>query len=176
MHVVLTGFMAVGKTAVGRKLARRLGFDFVDTDQLIEARDGRSISEIFQQDGEQAFRRLEREVIASLAPERASVIATGGGSFVDEQNRTHLRALGVVVCLVTSLETVLDRLQRSGKRPLATGGAAPLEKLFHERMPSYQQADVLVETDNLTIEQSVARVLGMIEPRLKSAGRKRESA
>ncbi|RMD82214.1 MAG: shikimate kinase [Candidatus Dadabacteria bacterium] len=167
-HVVLTGFMAVGKTAVGKRLARRLGWDFYDTDELIERRTGRSIPELFACEGEPYFRSLEREVVASLRPPRPSVIATGGGTFVDSDNRRHLRALGIVVCLVTSIETVLARVGRSNKRPLAVRqGREGLERLFRERMPAYRQADVLVETDGLTIEQSVARILAMIEPRLR---------
>jgi len=178
MHIVLTGFMAAGKTAVGRKLARRLGREFIDTDRLIEKQAGRSIPEIFAQDGEKEFRRLEREVVANLAPATPAVIATGGGTFVDERNRDRLRELGVVVCLITSVATAVERTKGSAKRPLAAGGRAQLEKLFRKRMPAYRQADVLVETDGLTIEQSVARVLSMIEPRLNSASRRhrRESA
>jgi len=178
MHIVLTGFMAAGKTAVGRKLARRLGRAFIDTDRLIEEKAGRTIAEIFAQDGEKEFRRLERDVIANLAPAGPAVIATGGGTFVDERNRARLRELGVVVCLITSLDTAVERAKRGSKRPLAEGGRVQLEKLFRKRISAYRQADVLVETDGLSIEQSVTRVLGMIEPRLNSASRRggRESA
>jgi shikimate kinase/3-dehydroquinate synthase len=171
MQIVLTGFMAAGKTAVGRKLARRLGREFIDTDRLIEKQAGCAIAEIFASAGEKEFRRLEREVVAALSPEPPAVIATGGGTFVDERNRERLRELGVVVCLVTSMDTTLERTKRGGKRPLAAGGRAQLEKLFRKRMPVYRQADVLVETDGLTLEQSVTRVLNMIEPRLSQARR-----
>lgn len=168
-HIVLTGFMAVGKTAVGRRLARKLGRQFIDTDELIEARAGKTVAEVFASEGEQAFRRLEREVVATLSPERPAVIATGGGTFVDPDNRRRLQELGVVVCLVTSIDTVLERAGRGGKRPLAAGADRErLQRLFDERMPAYRQADVLVETDGLTIEQSVGRILMMIEPHLKS--------
>lgn len=176
MQVVLTGFMAAGKSAVGRRLARRLGRTFIDTDQLIEALTGRTIPDIFAVEGEKEFRRLEREVVASLTQDPPAVIATGGGTFVDDENRERLRELGVVVCLVTSIDTAVERSKRGGKRPLAAGGRAQLEKLFNKRMPVYRQADVMVETDGLTIDQSVTRVLGMIEPRLKSAAKRRETA
>jgi shikimate kinase len=169
--------MAAGKSAVGRRLARRLGRDFIDTDALIEERAGRAITEIFEQDGEKEFRRLERETVAELEPQRPAVIATGGGTFIDERNRDRLRTLGVVVCLVTSIDTVVERSKKNMKRPLAAGGRVQLEKLFRKRMPAYRQADVLVETDGLTIDQSVSRVLGMIEPRLKRAdGRRTQGA
>ncbi len=159
----------MGKTAVGRRLARKLGREFIDTDERIEQRAGKSVAEVFAAEGEQAFRRLEREIVAELAPERPAVIATGGGTFVDPDNRRRLLQLGVVVCLVTSLDTVLERTGRSSKRPLAASADRDrLQKLFDERMPAYRQADVLVETDGLTIEQSVTRILMMIEPYLKS--------
>lgn len=161
--------MAVGKTAVGKRLARRLERKFIDTDSLIEEREAASVGEIFQLRGEEEFRRIEREVVAALCPPEPAVIATGGGTFVDAANRECLRALGIVVCLITSLDTVLSRVQRSNKRPLAAGPEARerLAELLQRRMVAYRQADVMVETDSLTIEQSTARVLSMVEPRLK---------
>ena len=162
--------MAVGKTAVVKRLARRLGRTFVDTDELIEQREGMSVAALFDQRGEQAFRALEREVVCALDPPAPMVIATGGGTFIDEKSRRRLRELGIVVCLVTSIETVLERVSRNDKRPLAVGGRRDrLQQLFLERMPAYRQADVLIETDGLTVDQSVSRVLAMIEPRLKHA-------
>jgi len=167
-HVVLTGFMAVGKTAVGKRLARRLGRTFIDTDHVIESREGMPISEIFATRGEAEFRRVEREVVAELADHAPAVIATGGGTFIDDANRALLKSLGIVVCLVTSMETVLERAGRSNKRPLAANADADaLTRLYEARMPAYRQADILIETDGLTVEQSVVRVLNMIEPRLK---------
>ena len=170
-HVVLTGFMASGKTAVGRRLARRLGYDFVDTDHAIEGKAGCTIPEIFARDGEAAFRRMERESIAALAPARPSVIATGGGAFMDADNRAALHRLGTVVCLVTSPEVILERVGRSGKRPLAAGpdAAEHLAKLYESRLPFYRMADVMVETDGLTVEQAAARVAAAIAPRLRHA-------
>ena len=173
LHVVLTGFMASGKTAVGRRLARRLGFDFVDTDQVIEEHAGSTVSEIFARDGEPAFRRLERETIEGLSLQRPTVIATGGGTFVDAENRATLHRLGPVVCLVTSPEVILERVSRSDKRPLASGpGAAErLSKLYEARLPFYRMADVMVETDGLSVDQAAARVAAAISPRLRSGAR-----
>jgi shikimate kinase len=172
-HIVLIGFMASGKTAVGRRLARRLGYRFVDTDHLVEQAAGRSVAAIFESDGEAAFRALERETIAGLAPASPTVVATGGGAFVDEQNRRALRRLGPVVWLVTSLETVLERVGRGGaKRPLAQGPQATerLAALLEARMPVYRKADVMVETDGLSVEQAVTRVVAALGPRLRQAG------
>jgi shikimate kinase len=169
-HIVLTGFMAVGKTAVGRRLAKRLGYEFIDTDQLIEQQAGMSIAQMFERLGEAEFRERERRTIADLAPAKPTVIATGGGTFVDEENRRRLKHLGVVVCLVTSLETVLERVGRNDARPLAHGGDARrrLTELYEARKPSYGKADVLVETDGLTVDQAASRVYAMIAPHLKS--------
>src|SRR6185369_2131402 len=148
--------------AVGRRLARRLGFDFVDTDQVIEDHAGATVSEIFAREGEPAFRRLERETIEGLALERPTVIATGGGTFVDAENRATLHRLGPVVCLVTSPEVILERVSRSDKRPLASGPGAPerLAKLYETRLPFYRMAD-----------QAAARVAAAISPRLRSSAR-----
>ncbi len=171
-HVVLTGFMAVGKTAVGKRLARKLGWMFIDTDHLIEQREGKAVAEIFAEKGEQAFRRIEREVVGALDPAKPAVIATGGGTFIDERNREKLKCLGVVVCLVTKLETALARTARSARRPLAMAEDGErrmrFEQLYSQRMPAYRRADVFVETDGLSVDQSVARVLTMIEPHLDS--------
>ena len=173
LHIVLIGFMASGKSAVGRRLARRLGYDFVDTDQVIEEKAGRSIPEIFAADGEAAFRALERETIASLRPRRPTVLATGGGTFMDERNREALHRLGPVVCLVTSLETTLERVARNDKRPLAAGpdAAGRLAKLYETRLPVYRLADLMVETDGLTVDQAAARVAAALAPRLRAEHR-----
>ncbi len=162
--------MASGKTAVGRRLARRLGWDFIDTDELIESRKGCSISEIFARDGEDGFRRVESETVCALRPERPTVISTGGGTYMDEESRKALHRLGIVVHLVVSMPTVMKRVCRGKRRPLATGPDAErrLSGLLESRTPTYRLADVLVETDGLTIDQAVSRVMGMIEPRLRA--------
>lgn len=172
-HVVLTGFMASGKTAIGRRLARRLGYDFIDTDVMIEEKAGCSIPDLFKREGEAGFRQMERDTIAALALAQPTVIATGGGTFVDADNRAALHRLGTVVCLVTSPEIILERVGRSDKRPLASGpdAAETLAKLYESRLPFYRMADVMVETDGLSVEQAAARVAAAIAPRLKHAGR-----
>jgi shikimate kinase len=170
--------MAVGKTAVGKRLARRLGWAFIDTDHLVEQHEGMPISEVFATKGEQAFRRAEREVVQTLAPTEPVVIATGGGTFVDEANRQALKRLGVVVCLVTKLDTTVDRTAHGPKRPLAAAGEEGarrerLEKLYAQRLPAYRQADVFVETEGLSLEDAVTRVMTMIEPHVHAQGAQR---
>ena len=172
-HIVLTGFMAVGKTAIGKRLAKRLHREFMDTDALIEQREGRKISDIFATDGEQAFRQIERDLITSLNPPEPSIIATGGGTYVDAANRERLHEIGIVVCLVTNIDTIVERVMRNSARPLVQDvdpdeARRRLETLLRERAPFYRKADVLVETDGLSVEQSVHRVMSMVEPRLKA--------
>jgi len=169
--------MASGKSAVGRRLARRLGRPFIDLDQQIEKREGRSIAAIFDSDGEAAFREMERVAVDALAGEPESVIATGGGTFVDPVNRGRLRELGVVVYLATGLETIIERVSRNDKRPLASGEGAEqkIRDLWQQRLPVYGKADIMIETEGLTVDQSAARVLRMVAPWLKveSLARKR---
>ncbi len=170
-HVVLTGFMASGKTAIGRSLARRLGWDFLDLDGLIETTQGRSVAEIFAAEGESEFRRIEHEAVERLAPEVPTVISTGGGTYAFEENRNALRRLGVVVCLVTNMDTILERVRRNTNRPLAQGEDLEerLTALYASRLPSYRKADILIETDGLTVAGATARVLAMLAPRLREA-------
>jgi len=161
--------MASGKSAVGRRLARRLRRPFIDLDQQIEKREGRSIAAIFDSDGEAAFREMERVAVDALEGEPESVIATGGGTFIDPVNRGRLRELGVVVYLATGLETIIERVSRNDKRPLASGEGAEqkIRDLWQQRLPVYGKADIMIETDGLTVDQSAARVLRMVEPWLK---------
>ena len=140
-NVVLTGFMGTGKSTVGRALAARLGREFVDTDQIIEARHG-PIPTIFTEQGEDAFRRYERKVADDLAGRRLLVIATGGRTMVDAVNARRLGATGDVVCLVASLDTILERVVDDGAvatRPLLRGDdvRARVADLLAERAVAY---------------------------------------
>src|ERR1700752_1096640 len=116
--IVLTGFMGSGKSEVGRRLARRLGRAFIDTDELIEAHAGKSVASIFADDGEAAFRRLERDAVADAARRGEAVVALGGGAVLDPANVTVLRAAGVVICLTARPDAILARVGRGADRPL----------------------------------------------------------
>lgn len=149
-NVVLTGFMGTGKSTVGRALAARLGWEFVDTDQVIEQRYG-PIATIFAEQGEGAFRRLERDVASELAERRRLVIATGGRMLVDAVNAQRLGETGDIVCLVASLDTILERVDADGAgatRPLLQGDdvRGRLTALLAERLEAYG-AFHQVETD-----------------------------
>ena len=141
-NLVLIGFMGTGKSSVGKLAAKVLGFQFIDTDQVIVERAGRQISEIFQTDGEAAFRALETDAIESLAHLSRCVISTGGGAVLREHNRQLLRALGYVVCLTASEEVLFERVSRNTKRPLlqTENPRATLSNLIRERSALYQEA------------------------------------
>jgi len=172
--LIITGFMATGKSAVGHLVARRLGWQFADTDLVVAARAGKSVPDIFAQHGEAHFRALEREAIATLTSRRRqcalcgnprpAVISTGGGALVDEQNCSMLKQAGIVVCLTARPETIAARVGHSAvRRPKLTEGGQPLEQrirtLMAERASAYARADVSIDTSDLPPEQVAERVI-----------------
>jgi len=162
-NVVLVGFMGAGKSACGRLLARRLGRCFVETDDMIVSRDGRPIPEIFREDGEEAFRRLETEAVEALALKSDDVIATGGGLPCREGRMEALRAVGTVVWLRGDLADLLARARRTGQRPMLDGrSAAELDALYRAREPFYARAHLTVDTAGQGIDQVVARILAAL--------------
>jgi shikimate kinase len=165
-NVVLVGFMGAGKSVCGRLLARRLGRCFVETDDMIVGRDGRSISEIFRQDGEEAFRRLEGEAVAALGLKSGGVIATGGGLPCRDGRMEALRELGTVVWLRGDLDELLARARRAGARPmLADRTPDEIAALYRAREPYYARAHVTVDTAGLGIDQVVARLVSTLRER-----------
>jgi shikimate kinase len=152
--LLLCGMMGVGKTQVGRLLASRLGWEFVDTDERIESGQKRSVARIFAEEGEQAFRALEREVLEQL-PGQAAVIALGGGAVVAPENRALLRERGTLVWLDAEPEVLAARIGEREERPLLAGLDAEarvvrLRELRAEREPSYACADLRIATDDTT--------------------------
>ncbi len=172
--LILTGFMATGKSSIAPIVARRLGWRLVDSDEMVAARAGKTIAAIFAERGEAHFRAIEREVIAELArgvprcaqckAPRPMVIATGGGALVDESNHRALARAGVIVCLSARPEVIARRIGRSAaKRPKLLEGGKPLlqriKELMQSRREAYARADVTVDTSDLAIEQAADRVL-----------------
>lgn len=160
-NLALAGFMGTGKSSVGRLAASLLHFEFIDTDELIEARAGATISEIFQRQGEAAFRELERRVVLELAHCERTVISTGGGLIVDPDNLARLKQHALVVCLWSSPEAIYERVRHSSHRPLLQE-ADPLEKirrLLAEREPFYRQADVLLSTEGRSLREVAQHVI-----------------
>lgn len=161
--LVLTGFMACGKTSVGREVAARLGWRFVDMDAEIEARSAKNVAAIFAEDGEPAFRQLEHQLLQELAPQREVVIATGGGALLDERNRRLLDDRHVVVCLWAGIDQILERAagDPAGQvRPLLAvdDPRARVEQLLAERRDVYRSLPWQVDTDGRSVAQVVDRV------------------
>lgn len=150
-NIILVGFMGCGKSTVGKKLAGAFGYEFLDTDELIEAQQGKKISDIFAEQGEDAFRQMETDLIKQLKKEaKKKVIATGGGMPMREENRKLLREVGTVVFLEANIETILERLQNDTTRPLAAGEDREkrLRPLYEKRHPLYlDAAEVVVDTE-----------------------------
>jgi shikimate kinase len=160
-NLALIGFMGTGKSTVGRIVAHLLNFVFLDTDHVIEARAGKSVSEIFQQDGEPAFREWERRIVEELTHRQKTVIATGGGLPTKESNLASLKTHALVVCLWASPETIFARVRNATHRPLLNE-PDPLDKIRHllaAREPYYRQADVLVSTELRTLREVALQVV-----------------
>jgi shikimate kinase len=163
-NIILGGFMATGKTSVGRRLAARLSFEFVDVDELIEAEAGLPIRQIFAMRGEAAFRALEREMVARMAGRRCSVIAVGGGAVVDPRNLAALRGLGVLIALSATPEVILSRVGGGQDRPMLWGPdpRQRIVQLLAERAPAYEQADLLVDTSFRSVDEVVEHILALL--------------
>jgi shikimate kinase len=161
VNIVLVGFMGAGKSVVGRLLARRLGRCFVETDDMIVAREGRPIPEIFSEDGEERFRQLEAEALDLLRLKSGDVIATGGGLPCRNGRMEALKALGTVVWLRGDVRELWQRAQGQGQRPMLAGRSfEEIEALYRQREPFYARAQLTVDTTNLGPDQVVARLLG----------------
>ncbi|HXA95508.1 MAG TPA: shikimate kinase [Candidatus Dormibacteraeota bacterium] len=159
-NVILVGFMGAGKSSVGRLLARHLGRCFVETDDMITAREGRSIPEIFADRGEVYFRALEEETLGLLALKAGDVIATGGGLPCREGRPGALRALGTVVWLAGDFDALYERARRGGERPMLAGRSRDdVEALFRAREAFYREADLSVDTTGIGPDQVAAQVL-----------------
>jgi shikimate kinase len=154
--------MGAGKSTIGKKLARRLEYRFEDLDRRIEARTGRTVAAIFQEDGEPAFRKLELEEARAVGSLTGVVVAAGGGAFAQEETRKALQDGAVTVWLQCSLEQALRRVPADGSRPLA-GNREIMRALLAEREPSYRQADVTVDTSRRKPREVVDRIVELIE-------------
>ena len=162
-RVYLTGFMGAGKTAVGHRLAETLGCDFVDLDDWIEARAGKPVRQIFAEDGEPAFRRLEHACLERTAEMPAAVVALGGGTFTFEGNRAFVAEAGVSVWLDPSFATIVRRIGDEGKaeRPLF-GDETEAFALYRERLPAYGRADLHVSIGSDETSAEVAARIALL--------------
>jgi shikimate kinase len=165
--VVLVGMMGAGKSAVGRRLATRLGVEFRDADSEIEAAAGCSVSEIFARLGEPAFREGERKVIARLLGDAPHVLATGGGAFCDPDTRARIKDSALSIWIKAPLEVLVARTGRRDTRPLLRNGDPReiLERLLAERTPLYAQADLTVDSEDGPHQASVEKIVTVLRER-----------
>jgi shikimate kinase len=156
--IYLVGFMAAGKTTVARVLGARLGWRAEDVDELIEARERMPVASIFSKHGEPYFRQAEREILKLLLPLRHAVVATGGGTFMDPDNRQAITLDGLSVWLDVPFQTLLDRLPADGRRPLAAD-RVQMERLYAMRQAVYSQAHLRIDAGTAAAEEIAERVL-----------------
>jgi shikimate kinase len=164
--IVLIGFMGAGKSSVGRMLARMTGLPRFDTDEMVAVRFGRTISQIFENYGEETFREAETETLRELSGKGRAVIVTGGGIVTLPENVELLRQLGIVVLLAADEQTLFGRISRRTSRPLlrTENPRATVTGLLEKRLPLYRNAaDIHVDTSTLTHEQVAKLVLEKIE-------------
>ncbi len=169
--VVLVGLMGCGKSAVGRRLAAKLGLPFVDADEEIEKAAGKSIGDIFADHGEPYFREGERKVLSRLLRSGPQVLATGGGAFMNEETRAAIAEHGISVWLRAELPLLVRRVGKRGNRPLLKGGdpEAVLQNLMTTRYPVYAQADLTIESRDVPHEVIVAEIAERLGQHLGAA-------
>ena len=162
--IALVGLMGAGKSAIGARLASRLEVPFFDSDVEVESEAGLSISEIFVNEGEAAFRCRERDVIKRLLKGPVHILATGGGSFVEDETRRELFGRALTVWLKADLEVLYERVLRKDDRPLLkkNNPRRVLEKLIEQRYPLYALADIIVESDGGPHEQLVDTIISKL--------------
>ncbi len=160
-NLYLVGFMGTGKTTVGRGVAARLGFEFLDSDHEIERLQGCTVAEVFAQQGEPAFRQMERDFIEHGHPAANQIVACGGGLIVQDGMLELVRSKGVIVCLHASVETILKRTSQSRSRPLleVDDPEMRIRTLFAKREPVYRQAGTTILTEGRPIGEIVNHVL-----------------
>ena len=160
-NIILIGMMGCGKTTAGHLLAQQLGRPFVDCDELMEGNTGRTISEIFSQDGERGFRSLESQILEQLSHQEGLVIATGGGAVLSRNNVVSLRSNGILVLLYRPIEEICETLDTQD-RPLAQEGHEAFVARHHHRLPHYLTAADVIIHDFSTPETTVAEILEKI--------------
>ena len=163
-NIILIGFMGTGKSVVGKLLAKKLNRDFVELDDIIDAKEKMSIKDIFEKKLEPYFRQVEKEVIKEASQLKNKVISAGGGAIVDEENFKNLKNSGVLICLKASPEVILKRTKDIKTRPLLNvpNPKKRIKELLKKRESSYNKADYSIETDSLSIDEIVSKIIAVL--------------
>ncbi|MEA3490096.1 MAG: shikimate kinase [Candidatus Omnitrophota bacterium] len=163
-NVVLVGFMGTGKTVIARVLARELDMTYVSIDDLIEGREKRPINDIFRDDGEPYFRKVEKEVVREVSEKEGQVVDAGGGVVLDGENMENLKRNGTVVCLWAAPEKISERTKKHGHRPLLNvdDPEGCIRELLDHRRPFYEKADHHIDTTELQLTDVVERIKGIL--------------
>lgn len=165
LNIVLTGFMGTGKSTVGKIIAEKLKFSFIDMDEHIEKTTGMKISEIFSKFGESRFRDIETEMVKLIIKKRGVVISTGGGVVLRDENISNLKKSGIVFCLTASENTILERVKQCKDRPLlqVNNPQEKIRELLRKRKPFYEKADFIVDTEELSAEEVAEKIIKKYE-------------
>jgi len=160
-NLYLVGFMGVGKSAIGRRVARELGYKFLDSDDCIEKLVSKKITDIFANEGEARFRSYEREFIESGHPESGCVVSCGGGLVIEDGMQALIKTKGIVICLFASVESIIERTSRNNNRPLLNveNPEARIRQLLAEREPIYMESGACISTEGRTIPEVVKHML-----------------
>jgi len=163
--IALVGLMGVGKTSIGKRLAKRLGMKFVDIDDAIVKDIGQSITWIFGNLGEEEFRKIEKRVIAEEMAKSPQVIATGGGAFINDDTRALIKSDAISIWLDADIDILVGRVSKKKTRPLLEKGDKReiLTDLMEQRNPYYEQADIRVESTNISHGKIVSKIISAIE-------------
>lgn len=164
-NIYLVGFMGTGKTTVGKLLSQSLNKRFVETDELIEKREGKKIVDIFAHYGEPYFRKVEKEVLKEVANQSDLVVSCGGGIVIDEENVRLLKTTGVMICLTADVECIYERTKKYTHRPLLNvdDPIKRIKELLLKREPFYKKADYFVDTSPLSCEEVVKKIVEILK-------------
>jgi shikimate kinase len=162
-NIVLTGFMATGKSTVGKNLSTKLNMNFVDTDKFIEKKLNKKIKDIFRENGEQYFRQQETEAIKEISKLKLHIISCGGGVVLNKHNINLLRKNGIIVNLYASAQEIYKRISNNKDRPLLKNTSIQkIQELMDYRKGFYKNCDISINTDNLSVEQITNLIISKI--------------
>jgi len=161
-NIVLTGFMGTGKTTIGKIIAHKLNKGFIDTDELIEKSLGYTISDIFNNKGEEFFRRLENNLISELCKSSNKVIATGGGTLLNEDNLKNIQNNGIIFCLTATPDVIIQRIKSDNRRPLINDGKNNnIIELYEQRKPKYDRMPNIINTSTVSPQEAADNIVNI---------------